>query len=1249
MKRHEDRIPPYALSFGLACIDSLIDPDHLSYSVDDNKPVVACIVGPDGVGKSILGLSAASMYAAGNAQSKSTRVIYVSTDLNATQAKTTWNNFGLGHPKERRTVLRSTIEDLLLHSSDIKKLNDRDEILEACCDLQWLSPFPMQANPVKQSDGPKSFAKIFEPNDEGHAVVQFLDLAEFSAGDDWGLLNRIIGLLTCIPGNSRENKFTKTAKPPHLLVIDAVEGLETMAGNLDAFGLRRSRRSRLAQLVRIARKANCSILFVIEQKSPDLKLDEVFISDLVLRLSVSERDGYLQKSIEVEKARSVGHIRGSHELQIRDGKGGIGAPSIPDDPVLKLKDKYLGYIQVWPSLHQKTKPHRAKNPNNPELDFHNTNAIDKTPKRPTIKSTSELTEELPSWFSADLLNRWINHKQPGKNEAHLDRIVVSIGEAGTLKSRLAFDFLAQPFRDRDRAKRSGAILITSENNSSKDLEKAIGDSNAKNFVNTQILVRQIQPRFLSSSGFLYRIKFCIEQMKKNLGLLHNENDGNPSDIRLVIDNWNTILETHPSISRDPQIMHRVFQLIREEKILAHIVSTQPGSPSNSSRTNRVNNIGQVEAIHLHTWPVDFFGDRRIAITSSVPGSSDRRSAIYELVRDEGNPEFGYKVSEDFDIYEDLESGKAKRIDLRVKLYGGFDNKRDISDNSSEDYSGEVSALFGDLYPNSRNNRDVVSFESVDRYDAFKDYIQSMEFSKLDETLVFQVDEFWNSDNSYRASNLANLSDYLNKPPKYAVNQNLMNRDLFEPEIIPTGDCKIPLHKDFGLILADRDSWYKAQDREIEYDWIEYKTNNRRIQYPAVPVGHIAFDSIPIHEIPIAFDLFQKEDFASVASGNRRGSVTVKDVWNAMCVKGDEMGVMDLEDVEKQFSPSWPVFFKACSVVAKHCGKHPYDIDTRTSESLNCQVLETWFSTILFQKTFESIPKVITDGKKANPKTATRSASVKTRQVCESLFLFQQGRLDLTQLTADYEDELRYSLELISEHLPARLRKDDSTATPPDENAVAFRTWFAPAVLSQKRGPSLTPLRLPGRFSTRGDWHVGVARGSRSMLLAHSAIDKLTSEAMNRRRLRDGVGLPTRKSSSLDTVESALTVPTQGNARRRLRYCEVRDCLEPRLNLNDHPDKSGRSELQAIFRSKIRNYDLVSGELFSLFRELLRISQPPPSKLDAYKTERGIKGQYILNTWKNPDKLQMQPMQLLKSFRLLAEAHPPGSSGHPGEK
>jgi hypothetical protein len=51
--------------------------------------------------------------------------------------------------------------------------------------------------------------------------------------------------------------------------------------------------------------------------------------------------------------------------------------------------------------------------------------------------------------------------------------------------------------------------------------------------------------------------------------------------------------------------------------------------------------------------------------------------------------------------------------------------------------------------------------------------------------------------------------------------------------------------------------------------------------------------------------------------------------------------------------------------------------------------------------------------------------------------------------------------------------------------------------------------LPGHFSIRGDWFLGVARGSKSDLLADRVLDLFTTRRNNFTRLYQGIGLPAR--------------------------------------------------------------------------------------------------------------------------------------------
>src|SRR5262249_9623181 len=82
----------------------------------------------------------------------------------------------------------------------------------------------------------------------------------------------------------------------------------------------------------------------------------------------------------------------------------------------------------------------------------------------------------------------------------------------------------------------------------------------------------------------------------------------------------------------------------------------------------------------------------------------------------------------------------------------------------------------------------------------------------------------------------------------------------------------------------------------------------------------------------------------------------------------------------------------------------------------------------------------------------------------------------------------------------------------DFSAVASRHWYKTASQCPDEITSKEPLvavRLPGRFSVRGDWFLAVSGGSRSIRQAERALDLLNSRRANVIRLQLGVGLPTR--------------------------------------------------------------------------------------------------------------------------------------------
>jgi hypothetical protein len=124
---------------------------------------------------------------------------------------------------------------------------------------------------------------------------------------------------------------------------------------------------------------------------------------------------------------------------------------------------------------------------------------------------------------------------------------------------------------------------------------------------------------------------------------------------------------------------------------------------------------------------------------------------------------------------------------------------------------------------------------------------------------------------------------------------------------------------------------------------------------------------------------------------------------------------------------------------------------------------------------------------------------------------------------------------------------------PTASAAASRHWYKTACTATAKLDSFrssegtltakSPVRLPGRFSIRGDWFLGVAEGSRSYSLADRALDILTSRRANRTRLHLGLGLPVRDilaGPNVRRVRTRLLKLTPELTLQNLEYGELLD-------------------------------------------------------------------------------------------------------------
>ncbi len=310
--------------------------------VESSFTTSVCIIGPTGTGKSIFALHMASTYLSDCIQEPDVElpaILYISTDLTYKMANRAWTNFALDYPLSRCDPFLPR-----------RRVDEEHSIRLVKCD-------------------PTGLAENFQIVDQEKGHVLFLDMAAYTAGDDWGFLHKLLSLLPMPKDDPAK------PSPRHLVVIDAIEGFEALAGNVNAFGEKSTRRSRIAQVMRLI-AGKCHLLLVVEQAKGTVTLEtlgEEFVADTVIRLESLSTRNYERRMLKVEKCRGQSHIRGQHHYSIRSGIGSTtGNQMNPDDPKVPARNSQQNgnhsevaasqdskaerptqsYVQVFHSVHR---------------------------------------------------------------------------------------------------------------------------------------------------------------------------------------------------------------------------------------------------------------------------------------------------------------------------------------------------------------------------------------------------------------------------------------------------------------------------------------------------------------------------------------------------------------------------------------------------------------------------------------------------------------------------------------------------------------------------------------------------------------------------------------------------------------------------------------------------------------------------------------------------------------------------------
>jgi KaiC/GvpD/RAD55 family RecA-like ATPase len=1162
-----------------------------------------CLIGPDGTGKSVFSLHLASQYLWDLRSTVPTdvagfpKIIYISTDLRFEMAERMFESF----------QLERSVSDRENGSSPEKPVKLRKLATADTSDL----------------------ADVLLNNAQDR--IGFVDLASDSAGDDWGLVTRIVSLLP---------EQEEGVQARHLLLIDAVEGLETLAGETDAYGQKVSRRARIALLMRLASHKS-HLALVVEEAKEGTRLPEEFVADIVIRLRSMLVNGYTRRTLEIEKARGQAyHARGQHPFQIRS-----------------MEDEKPAHVTIYPSLHYQG------------------NSLGR--QRNRREGTSEVVS-----FGIRHLDSLLKCGPDGRFGLHAGLPFAIVGDKGTLKSNLADSFLAGCLADVARnfkhaeveergwraswdsvaASAGVGVLCTSKERSDlgQSLTRQLLNSNrraarllrggsgeartefeeyiaqaAAERIKLDPLVVQDQP----GPRVYHRIENLIYKATQRLKNIEGLADRNHL-IRLVMDDVSDFRDAYPELHEDPLVLPLVLQLARFHGISTLLVATQPMRPDPSQlRAFDVRLRAQVEG-YLSTWRVPFFGETRTAITFISATESERRPTVRQVLQvpeDSGYEPFAVDVDPEFELYDGLETERPQRVPLEVRLY--------IETSAFRKYVDVENEVLKELFEAAvctNGGPEVITGGDWNSYDALRDYCYLNASGKLMKTLILQVDEFWRP--AKRLEMFVNLGSYASAevdggdasdpyedqyavfrlkekvpessapdPPSHQYPRVRTRRDFF-PEFRrpgPTEEAlvdRIPFMWDFGFLLLSHNDWYSAASTPLRI------------------LSRSLWDKVPD---PQKWRKPESEHLDSafwqrVAEEQQKNSTeapwfigfTVGTILDALrkpakCLEarsaqlsdydGQAVGQMSRERCLFRGPSSWRAVLEAAEQVrARRAARETtvirsFDLARPSAESFSSLVLEIWLSEIVERYSWRL------RGGLEGCATARQDAEEFLRKL--SCFEFE-NQFSLEDLVEKYELELYMTWMLLVESidfdgLVDRNHRFALRANRDPTPAMAARHWYKTAAeaasANYSEEPAL-PVRLPGYFSTRGDWYLAMAAGSRSYRLGTRALDLLNSRRSNITRLQYGLGLPVRDvmdPAGFERFRTKLSYVNYGGRRATVDYvsliglggdstrrylCADRtpdspdsDIDQARCEFTTHVREPGNSFFW-IWRSRMRLYD-----------------------------------------------------------------------------
>lgn len=1106
--------------------------------------------GPAGTGKSLLALHFAAGFAALHERAL---VIYVSTDMSFHLAQQNWNNFRLGAPNE-------VIQDRLFQSVP-----------------GWYSyPYVFGLKHTEIGFSQLDWQEGIHSFKSGDSkTVHFIDFQKSATGDDWHHLKKL--LLQDI--SLATHTFDKI-----LLVIDAVEGLDAPENSLHQDALRHSRRQRLAKLLEEA-SGLCSVVYTLEaEPRVDHIPEEEFVSDVVIRLDREPLGDSHRVTLEVIKARGMDIIPGVHHLDVKSGGGTKSFnQQNEDDP-----EVCRSYITLYPAIAWLER------------------RIEESAPAAQTKSMKpeRLKFNLPNFD--DMLGGGL---EPGS-------VLGLLGEGDTHKSRLAQEFLLSPAtaKNSDEHKDSPCILFRAGRAATLDMLHQLCSHKVKN--RDWLRFRKLPNRRVSAEELFFIITENLRWAVHTIGgdaeiksirshFPHNSST-EASDIRVVIDDISILLASYGLLDKSDYIIPVLTDLLRLAGVTALIVDTRSGGPLDIPEGTAGNTLRSKVDRCIFTWKVPYGGGTKVAL-AVIPAVDSNSPLVTRELRLTGNK---LEVDRCLELYSNVmpsqSAGRSEleRVPLKVLLMKSVLEE----ENRFSKEAQQVLDLTLGTETGASSCTDLVCVQPTHLKELETIVLHSHE-SVSRETTVVMVDEFW-----LRRENTNPEHETKDETGKLAcfVDDTLIRhhsalKDQTPLKSVPaynlvgksgTGNpanqtCTFPLYYDFGLMLIRANRWKEVKASE----------SATKIKTPD-PSRHKSEGWKAIMDCAETVISAISTKITDMESATRRG---------------DESKACN--HLGKNSIVFWHEFLAACQTVAersytRYDGQtlEAYEVDYSNVESLLCLILEMWQSSMVWLRMLETAKPADQESQYQHWRNISRSVegedswlkSLKVSQR-EVVQLFKMNSLS-NLLSDDLKvgETPRFSLYLALMTLVDcvsfdKWDLDDVTRVFVEKKstgeAVAGRYWYSTGCellrAKDRAGKPnfdpddpLIPMALPGLFSVRGDWSLGVLKTSRSLYLGELAIQKLTGPKMTALRLQSGVGLPFSLGDNQHKSKSVIYTAMPSHIGGRLAACSLEhiESLAPRVDMKtlyDQPkDEDGKQEngaayghsyCSAIFRSQIPYY------------------------------------------------------------------------------